>query len=221
MTELRHRLATRDDLAALTVLMDAAIGELQKPFLNEAEIASSRMIMGLDTQLIDDGTYFVVEQDGALAGCGGWSRRATLYGGDRSPGRDAKLLDPATEPARVRAMYTHPAFTRRGVGRLILSLCEQAASAEGFVRAELMATHGRRAALSRLRLSTDRSAYGRPRRRGGAVAADEQGFGGRSGIGGLTGTYERTSARGCPNLRGRNDQSQSLTRSTTRRPLRQ
>ena len=137
---LQHRLATRDDLAALTALMDAAIGELQKPFLSEAEIASSRMIMGLDTQLIDDGTYFVVEQGGMLAGCGGWSRRATLYGGDRSPGRDAALLDPANDAARVRAMYTHPDFTRRGVGRLILSLCEQAAAAEGFVRAELMAT---------------------------------------------------------------------------------
>lgn len=69
--------------------------------------------MGLDTQLVDDGTYFVVEQDGALAGCGGWSRRATLYGGDRSPGRDAALLDPARDAAHVRAMYTHPAFARR------------------------------------------------------------------------------------------------------------
>jgi GNAT superfamily N-acetyltransferase len=137
---LQHRLATRDDLAALAELMNAAIAELQKPFLTGAQIASSRTIMGLDTQLIDDGTYFVVAHDGVLAGCGGWSRRATLYGGDRSPGRDAALLDPARDPARVRAMYTHPGFTRRGVGRLILSLCEDAARAEGFVRVELMAT---------------------------------------------------------------------------------
>ena len=79
MTELRHRLATRDDLAALRVLTDAAIGELQKPFLDAAEIASSRVIMGLDTQLVDDGTYFVVEQDGVLAGCGGWSRGHPLW----------------------------------------------------------------------------------------------------------------------------------------------
>jgi GNAT superfamily N-acetyltransferase len=137
---LDHRLAVRADVPALTRLMEAAISELQQPFLTAEQIASSRTIMGLDTQLVDDGTYFVVEQDGVLAGCGGWSRRATLYGGDRSPGRDAALLDPAREPARVRAMYTAPAFTRRGVGRLILSLCEDAARAEGFASAELMAT---------------------------------------------------------------------------------
>jgi GNAT superfamily N-acetyltransferase len=96
--------------------------------------------MGLDTQLIDDETYFVVEVDGELAGCGGWSRRATLYGGDQSPGRSPALLDPARDAARIRAMYTHPHHTRKGVGRLILSLCEEAASAEGFQRVELMAT---------------------------------------------------------------------------------
>jgi len=137
---LHYRLATRDDIVALTALMNAAIGELQKPFLTDAQIASSRVIMGLDTQLIDDGTYFVVEQEGLVAGCGGWSRRATLYGGDRSPGRDAAPLDPAKDAARVRAMYTHPSFTRRGVGRLILALCEDAARTEGFACVELMAT---------------------------------------------------------------------------------
>lgn len=137
---LTHRLARRDDLDALRELMDAAIGELQKPFLDESQIASSRAIMGLDTQLVDDGTYFVVEADGELAGCGGWSRRATLYGGDRTPGRSAALLDPAKDAARIRAMYTHPHHTRQGVGRLILALCEEAARAEGFTRVELMAT---------------------------------------------------------------------------------
>lgn len=138
--ELNHRLATGADIPTLAALMNAAIGELQKPFLTAEQIASSRAIMGLDTQLIDDRTYFVVEQDGVLAGCGGWSRRATLYGGDRSPGRDAALLDPTRDAARVRAMYTHPAFTRRGVGRLILTLCEEAARTEGFTSVELMAT---------------------------------------------------------------------------------
>lgn len=137
---LSHRHARREDIPALVRLMEAAIGELQKPFLDAGQIAASRAIMGLDTQLIDDGTYFVVEQAGLPAGCGGWSRRATLYGGDGSPGRNAALLDSGRDPARVRAMYTHPAFVRRGVGRLILSLCEDAARAEGFARVELMAT---------------------------------------------------------------------------------
>jgi GNAT superfamily N-acetyltransferase len=96
--------------------------------------------MGVDTQLIDDGTYFIVEIDGQPAGCGGWSRRATLYGGNHSKNRDPALLDPATDPAKVRAMFTHPAFARRGVGRLILSLAEDAARAEGFTALELMAS---------------------------------------------------------------------------------
>jgi len=139
-TALTPRLARQDDLPALRSLMDLAIGELQKPFLTEAEITSSRTIMGLDTQLIEDGTYFVIEAEDRIVGCGGWSRRATLYGGDQSPGRNAVLLDPANDAARVRAMYTHPAFTRRGIGRLILKLCEDAAREEGFARAELMAT---------------------------------------------------------------------------------
>ena len=120
--------------------MDTAISELQQPFLDQSQIDSSRSIMGLDTQLIDDGTYFVVEIGGELAGCGGWSRRATLYGGDQTPGRSPALLDPAKDAARTRAMYTHPRHVRKGVGRLILSLCEEAARAEGFTRMELMST---------------------------------------------------------------------------------
>lgn len=140
MAGLTSRLAGTDDAPALEAVMAAAIGELQRGFLTEAQIASSRMVMGLDRQLIADGTYFVVEDEGRIAGCGGWSRRATLYGGDHTPGRDAAMLDPATDAARVRAMYTHPAFARRGVGALILALCEAAARAEGFRRLELMAT---------------------------------------------------------------------------------
>ena len=140
MAEFTSRLAVSADVPALRVLMDAAIAELQRSFLDDAEIASSRAIMGIDTQLIDDGTYFVVESDGEIAGCGGWSRRATLYGGNQTPGRDGNLLDPTVDPARVRAMYTNPAYARRGVGRLILSLCEAAAADEGFTRLELMST---------------------------------------------------------------------------------
>jgi GNAT superfamily N-acetyltransferase len=134
------RLATLEDVPALTAVMDAAIVELQRDYLDDEQIEASRSIMGIDTELIADGTYFVVESGSEIAGCGGWSRRATLYGNSASAGRDRRLLDPAREPARVRGMYTHPAFARRGVGRLILSLCEQAAAAEGFTRLELMAT---------------------------------------------------------------------------------
>ena len=137
---LTHCIATRDDLDALKALMDAAISELQKPFLDAEQVAASRTIMGLDTQLIDDRTYFIAYADGEFAGCGGWSRRATLYGGDQTPGRSAALLDPASDAARIRAMYTHPQHTRKGVGRLILSLCEDAARAEGFTKMALMST---------------------------------------------------------------------------------
>lgn len=137
---LTHRLAVRSDLPVLRDLADAAIEQLQQGFLDPGQIAASHAIMGIDTQLVDDDTYFVVEIDGRTAGCGGWSRRATLYGGDQSTGRDPALLDPDRDAARVRAMYTHPDHARRGVARTILSLCERAAAAEGFRRLELMAT---------------------------------------------------------------------------------
>jgi GNAT superfamily N-acetyltransferase len=140
VTEFTSRLATLDDVPALTAVMDAAIAELQRAYLDDAQIEASRLIMGIDRELIEDGTYFVIECEGEIAGCGGWSRRATLYGNTESAGRDSRLLDPRTEPARVRAMYTNPPFARRGVGRLVLSLCEQAAVAEGFTQLELMAT---------------------------------------------------------------------------------
>jgi GNAT superfamily N-acetyltransferase len=124
----------------LGVLMAAAIRGLLRDFLGPQAVEASFDVMGLDTQLIDDGTYFVVECDGALAACGGWSRRATLFGGDHAARRDAALLDPRSDAARVRAMYTSPPFARRGLGRLVLGLCEQAAAAEGFARVELAAT---------------------------------------------------------------------------------
>jgi GNAT superfamily N-acetyltransferase len=139
-SKFSHRLASPPDIPALTGLMNAAIAELLKAHLTPAQVAASFEIMGLDSQLIADGTYFIVECEGALAGSGGWSRRATPFGGDHSPGRDARLLDPATEAARVRAMYTNPQFARRGVGRLILDLCEAAAARAGFSRVELVAT---------------------------------------------------------------------------------
>lgn len=121
--------------------MARAIAELQSAYLSPEQVAASAESMGLDTQLIDDGTYFVILDGGKIVGCGGWSRRATLYGGNHAADlRDDRLLDPACESARIRAMYTDPGHVRRGIGRLILALCEAAARAEGFMRLELMAT---------------------------------------------------------------------------------
>lgn len=141
MDALTHRLATEADTLAIESLMERAIAVLQSAYLSPAEVAASRLSMGLDTQLIADRSYFVVEAGGRIAGCGGWSYRATLYGGDHSAKlRDARQLDPATDPARIRAMYTDPAFVRRGIGRYVLRVCEEAARAAGFTRAELMAT---------------------------------------------------------------------------------
>lgn len=134
------RLACEADIPVLAALMHRAIGELLKPHLSPEQVQASFEIMGLDTQLIADGTYFVAEVDGVPAACGGWSRRMTHFGGDHSPGRDARLLQPPGEAARVRAMYTHPNFARRGLGRAILAHCELAAAAEGFTRVELVAT---------------------------------------------------------------------------------
>jgi len=137
-----HRLATPEDMPALRILMTAAIRELLPQFLTPEKVEASFAVMGVDSQLIEDGTYFILEDEGVMAGCGGWSRRATLFGHNHTAGRDARLLDPATEAARIRAMYTAPAFVRRGVGRQILDLCEAAARKEGFLRAELGATAG-------------------------------------------------------------------------------
>ena len=134
------RTASEADLPALGPLVERAIAQLLAPFLSPAQLGASFEIMGLDTQLIEDGTYFVAELDGALAGCGGWSRRATHFGGDRSPGRDARALNPASEPAHIRAMYTHPAFARRGIGRAVLRHCEDEARAAEFRSVQLVAT---------------------------------------------------------------------------------
>ena len=137
---LTVRPATENDLPVLGPLIDAAIDELQKGFLDHDQIKASHQIMGVDHQLVEDETYYVVEDDGRIVGCGGWSRRETLYGAEHSAGRSSRLLDPRTEPARIRAMYTHPSFARRGVGRLVLAACTDAAAAAGFARLSLMAT---------------------------------------------------------------------------------
>jgi len=140
---LTIRIATEADLGTLRNLMTLSIDRGQAEVLTPAQIVASRAVMGLDTQLVRDGTYFVVEDHGVPVGCGGWSRRATLYGGDHSSElRDPALLDPAKDAARIRAMYTHPDHVRRGIGRMILDRCELAARAAGFAAVELMGTAG-------------------------------------------------------------------------------
>ena len=128
-------------MPALSALMARAIAELQHGLLSPQQIAVSHATMGIDRQLVKDRTYFIALADGEIAGCGGWSWRATLFGGDDSiVARDPRALDPDTEPAKVRAMYTDPAHARKGVGAHVLALCEQAAREAGFSRVELMAT---------------------------------------------------------------------------------
>lgn len=137
---LTIRIAEERDVDAIRSLMELAINQLQRGYLTPEQIEASKAGMGLDRLLIDDGTYFCVLEESDLVGCGGWSRRATLYGGNHSAGRDPRLLDPATERARIRAMYTHPEHVRKGIGRLILEVSEKAAAAEGFSEIEMAAT---------------------------------------------------------------------------------
>ena len=137
---LKIRPAISSDIPNIKTLMHLAIAELQKGYLTPSQIKASFAGMGLDTQLIEDGTYFCVVDENALVGCGGWSRRATLYGGNHSAGRNASLLDPANDRARIRAMYTHPEHVKRGIGTLIIQASEEAATLEGFKALEMAAT---------------------------------------------------------------------------------
>jgi len=148
------RLATEDDIPALHALIEASVRGLQAGDYTPAQIEGALgTVLGLDTQLIRDGTYFVAEAESlsdasrsgataqnALAGCGGWSKRRTLFGADRGPGRELELLDPATDAAKVRAIFVHPAYARQGLGTLILAHVEAAARAAGFTRYEMGST---------------------------------------------------------------------------------
>ncbi|ANO51380.1 GNAT family N-acetyltransferase [Woeseia oceani] len=142
--ELSHRLATKDDVPAIMELMRLAIAENMKAFLSAAEIEAAQETMGVDRTLLQDQTYFVIETEHEgrtlVVGCGGWGKRKTLYGGDHTVGRDDSLSDPAVDPARIRAMYTHPQWTRRGIGTLLLTLGENAARQAGFKTIELGST---------------------------------------------------------------------------------
>ena len=135
------RVATPEDRAAVDALMKTSAAVLFRLFYDEAQTASAvRYIAQVDPMLLADGTYFVLEHDGELVACGGWGRRGRLYTGSGDAEGDARLLDPATEAARVRAMFVRADWTRRGLGRRILETCEAAARNEGFRRLALMST---------------------------------------------------------------------------------
>jgi N-acetylglutamate synthase-like GNAT family acetyltransferase len=135
------RLATLDDVPALTALIAASVRVLQaNEYTPSQREKALEKVFGVDTQLISDGTYFVAEEDGQIAGCGGWSKRKTLFGADHCAGREDALLDPSHEAAKIRAFFIHPDWARRGIGTKILAACEDAARTEGFSRFEMGAT---------------------------------------------------------------------------------
>lgn len=135
------RKAVPSDVPALMAVIDASVRMLQAGDYTPAQIEESlKSVYGVDTQLIEDGTYFAVEADGAIVACGGWSRRKTLYGGDQFNAREDSLLDPRVDAARIRAFFVHPRWARRGIGAMILQACESAAIAAGFTRLEMGAT---------------------------------------------------------------------------------
>ncbi|HKA37012.1 MAG TPA: GNAT family N-acetyltransferase [Thermoanaerobaculia bacterium] len=139
--DLRLRPAKAGDAARLSVLIrESVLGLSGGDYSSEQLRAALEHLFGVDTRLIEDGTYYVVESEGAPVACGGWSRRRTLFGGDQYADRSDDRLDPASEPARIRAFFVHPDWARRGVARLLLAECRRAALAEGFRRLELMAT---------------------------------------------------------------------------------
>ena len=135
------RVATTADVPALNALIDSSVRQLSVGFYSAAQIdAALQAVFGVDSQLIADGTYYVIDGESGPAAAGGWSGRDTLYGGDQAKRTVDRRLDPATEPARIRAFFVHPAYARRGLARRLYGICEQAALAAGFRRFELMAT---------------------------------------------------------------------------------
>ena len=154
--DIHIRLATPEDIPVLRELIEQSVRGLQAQDYTSAQIEGAlQTVFGVDSQLIADGTYVVAEAESApavgkgqksaqlkpvIVGCGGWSKRKTLYGGDRWTGREDALLDPVHDAAKIRAFFIHPDWARRGIGSMILQACEDAARAAGFRRYEMGAT---------------------------------------------------------------------------------
>jgi N-acetylglutamate synthase-like GNAT family acetyltransferase len=142
------RPAINADIPVLRELIDSSVRRLQSDDYSPEQIDSAlRTVFGVDSQLIDDGTYLLVQtvpsdsgKDAIIVACGGWSKRKTLYGGDRWRDRQNDMLDPAIDAAKIRAFFIHPDWARQGIGTLLLDACEAAARAEGFMRFEMGAT---------------------------------------------------------------------------------
>lgn len=135
------RKATLEDADAIRKIIVASVEGLSRGDYNEAQIrAALGSAFGLDSELVRDGTYFVVEDQGEIVACGGWSKRKTLFGGDQQVGRQSELLDPAIDSARIRAFFVRPEWARLGIGRKLLEVCEAEAVLHGFGSSQLMAT---------------------------------------------------------------------------------
>lgn len=140
--EFQLRLASETDVVTIREVIADSVRGLAKGIYRDAQIELSiRSVFGVDHQLIEDGTYFVAEAGGRIVGCGGWSRRQTLFGASEyAESRNSTVLDTKSKPAKIRAFFVHPDAARKGIGRAILQRCEAEALAAGFTTAEMMAT---------------------------------------------------------------------------------
>ena len=138
---LTTRLATFEDVAELQRLIAVSARGLSEGYYSEAETEGAiKYVFGVDSQLIEDGTYYVVESKQGIVACGGWSRRSALFGGDQHKDAVDPLLNPATDAARIRAFFVHPDWARKGIGRMLINICEKAAHQYGFTKIEIGST---------------------------------------------------------------------------------
>lgn len=139
--QLTIRKASCEDIPGLEALISNSVKNLQAAYYSREQMDGALgTVFGIDSQLIKDGTYFIAEVESNIVGCGGWSQRRTLFGGDKTQNKEDDLLDSLHEPARIRAFFVHPAWARRGIGSKIMAACEAAAIAVGFSRLELVST---------------------------------------------------------------------------------